>query len=124
MIEEKSINPHPVYSEYGASYNGIVYSAKSGEWKPIAVANHGRGYKQFKMYYTKHGSKMYLAHRFIWECFNDIIPDGMCIHHIDNDKVNNHIDNLQMVTDAENRRLAILDGIPQGAASPNYNRTK
>ena len=41
-------------------------------------------------------------HRLIWEAFNGPIPDGLTIDHIDNDKTNNRLDNLQLLTNAEN----------------------
>jgi hypothetical protein len=119
------IKLHPIYSDYGATEDGIVYSYKSGNPKEIKQCNHVRGYTHFRIANgSRKDGKMYLTHRFVWECWNDMIPFEMCIHHMDNDKRNNHLDNLQMVTDEENRRLAIEDGIPQGAASPNYKRTK
>jgi hypothetical protein len=48
----------------------------------------------------------------------------MCVHHIDHDKRNNSIDNLMLVTDLENRRLAKEFGIKVGAASAKYKQNK
>lgn len=36
-------------------------------------------------------------HRFIWECVNGDIPEGYDIHHIDGDKMNNSISNLELM---------------------------
>ncbi|RTK92974.1 MAG: HNH endonuclease, partial [Neisseriaceae bacterium] len=33
----------------------------------------------------KINGKQIRMHRYIWEFFNGIIPDGFCIHHIDHD---------------------------------------
>lgn len=38
------------------------------------------------------------AHVWVWKHHNVTIPKGMHIHHIDGDKSNNHIHNLQMLT--------------------------
>ena len=41
-------------------------------------------------------------HRLIWEAFNGRIPKEMTIDHIDNNKQNNNIANLQLMTRADN----------------------
>ena len=42
------------------------------------------------------------VHRIIWETFNDIIPEGKCIDHINTDKEDNRLSNLRVVTHKEN----------------------
>ena len=42
--------------------------------------------------------KRYQVHRFVWECYNGIIPDGKVINHINNDKEDNRLCNLQLMT--------------------------
>lgn len=37
-------------------------------------------------------------HRYVWEYYNGEIPKGCCIHHIDEDKSNNDISNLMMIS--------------------------
>lgn len=46
------------------------------------------------------GDRDYL-HRDVWRHFRGAIPDGYDIHHIDHDKSNNTIDNLQCLPKAE-----------------------
>ena len=43
------------------------------------------------------GGKYILKHRYIWEQYNGQIPEGYVIHHIDEDKSNNNIENLRMM---------------------------
>lgn len=43
-----------------------------------------------------------MVHRIVWEVFNGEIPEGMTVDHIDSDKQNNHISNLQLLTPEEN----------------------
>lgn len=47
--------------------------------------------------------------RYVWEKHNGEIPKGMLIHHIDEDKMNNDIKNLQMMTYKEHNLLHAKD---------------
>lgn len=51
--------------------------------------------------------KLYL-HRIVWEHHHGPIPRGMCVHHIDDDRTNNDIANLQLITRVEHGRLHML----------------
>ena len=44
-------------------------------------------------------------HRTVWEYHNGDIPDGMHIHHKDHNKLNDAIQNLQLVTPEEHARI-------------------
>ena len=53
----------------------------------------------------KHGQsgfKTYYIHRFAWECFYGIIPEGNVIDHINKNKEDNRLCNLQFVTQQQN----------------------
>jgi hypothetical protein len=54
-------------------------------------------YKQ----YTFGGHRIY-EHRLVWMRHHGDIPDGMHIHHINHNKLDNHIENLRLVTHKEN----------------------
>ena len=43
-----------------------------------------------------------LVHRLVYEAFNGEIPEGMQVNHIDEDKTNNRLDNLNLMTPKEN----------------------
>lgn len=43
-------------------------------------------------------------HRIIWECTNGEIPDGYDIHHIDGNKLNNSIYNLELIEKSKHIR--------------------
>ena len=51
------------------------------------------------------------VHRVIWISQNGIIPDGYVIDHINNNKQDNRIDNLQLLTPEENSNKAKEDGL-------------
>ena len=64
-----------------------------------------KGYYQFKVNDKKLiKPKNYYIHRFEWECVKGVIPEGFVIDHIDSVKTNNKIENLQLLTLAENVR--------------------
>jgi hypothetical protein len=48
--------------------------------------------------------KKYLAHRVIWTLLNGAIPDGSQIDHINHNRSDNRIQNLRIVTAAENAK--------------------
>lgn len=47
-----------------------------------------------------------LVHRLVWLAFNGEIPQGLEIDHIDQNKHNNRLDNLQVATHSENVKKA------------------
>ena len=59
------------------------------------------GYLRITVY--KNGErKSILSHRFIYECYNGLISEGLVIDHINRDKLDNRIENLHVVTHREN----------------------
>lgn len=48
--------------------------------------------------------RSYLCHRIIYELHNGLIPDGKYVDHLDQNKSNNNIANLRLVSRVENAR--------------------
>ena len=87
---------------YGITEIGEVWSYKRNMWlKPIP----SRGYLRVAFY---EGSKQYkfLIHRLVWETYCGPVPEGMTIDHIDANKLNNNISNLQLLTRGDNASKA------------------
>ena len=49
-----------------------------------------------------------LVHRLVWEAFNSSIPEGLQINHLDENKHNNSLSNLSLVTHRENMNWGSL----------------
>ena len=108
------------------------------EWKKIPfapgyeISNHGRVKNRIEKKYnnafgkiknphiTKSGydnvclivngrAKTFGAHRLVYAVFKGDIPSGYYVHHIDNNKLNNRVDNLKVVTPSENCKHALAD---------------
>ena len=61
------------------------------------------GYYRVQLY--KNGIKRcHLLARIVWSSFNGVIPDGYEVNHIDEDKSNNSLSNLNLLTKADNIR--------------------
>lgn len=59
------------------------------------------GYLQVKL--CKDGKPtIFTVHRLVWEAFHGKIPEGMQVNHIDEDKTNNSLDNLNLMTPKQN----------------------
>lgn len=50
-------------------------------------------------------------HRIIWISQRGVIPDGYCIDHVNSNKKDNRISNLQLLTPQENSTKASIDGL-------------
>lgn len=55
-------------------------------------------------YYVSTRGRLFL-HRHIWEKHNGPVPNGYDIHHIDKNKTNNSINNLQILSHGDHKRL-------------------
>lgn len=70
----------------------------------------GKGYLRLTLQIPGTGLVQTMAHRVVWEAANGPIPDGLQINHKDLNKTNNRLDNLEVVTGAENIRHSYANG--------------
>ena len=97
FINGKEYWIHPVYDLYGANKQGEVINIDRGvpmkgnyandRYLMVGVRGSGVGEQ-----------KTVQAHRFVYECYNGLIPDGMVIDHINDIKDDNRLKNLQLMT--------------------------
>ena len=97
----ENIKVHPIYKNYGVNTetNRIINIEKNFNLKSML---HTLGYMYINLKQDKY--KTYSEHIFIWECYNDIIPKGYEIDHINHNRVDNSISNLRCITVNQNRK--------------------
>ena len=62
-----------------------------------------RGY--LMIYIPQKGNQPY--HQYVWEQHNGVIPKGYHIHHIDENKLNNDIKNLELMTESDHHKYHV-----------------
>lgn len=83
---------------YQISNYGRIKNKKNEYKTPPTMSN---GYKKVCLY--KNGVyKNYLVHRLVWITFNGEIPKNIQVNHIDEDKTNNCLWNLNLMTPKQN----------------------
>lgn len=87
--------------------NNVEYKAK-GKIRKISCT--GKGYQDIQL--SKEGrSKMFFIHRLVAETFLDNPESLPIVNHIDGNKSNNHIGNLEWVSNSDNINHAISTGL-------------
>ena len=122
MKEEwKRIKNHPVYE---ISNHGRVKSHVGG-WRDKSIKDSGciikgglSGFRVKYKYIVLNG-KSHWIHQLVWDHFGDgrnTKELGLNIDHIDEDKMNNRIDNLQLLTHRQNisKSFSQVKNIPTG----------
>jgi hypothetical protein len=71
---------------------------------------------------TQVNGKNLQEHRLIWELHYGKIPDGMIVHHIDGNKMNNNIDNLKAMTFTEHNNIHTHIPWNKGVTSKNNKK--
>lgn len=86
-------------SNYGRIKN-LNYK-QTGKERLLSPCNTGKGYLQVRLY--RDGKpKWYKVYRLVWEAFNGPIPEGMQVNHINEEKTDNRLENLNLMTCKEN----------------------
>ena len=91
------------FSNYLISKEGYVISKKfNKKMKPSEVGEKGYEYHGLILVNDNGQRKNWRVNRLVWTAFNGIIPKGFDIHHIDENKFNNKLDNLECITKSKN----------------------
>lgn len=108
MIIDKNLKPTWGFDGYWVDCEkGEVYSTKRGKLKKLSLQVK-KGYLEAQLF-NNGNQKNLLMQRLVYSSYYQCnIPDGMHVDHIDNNRKNNSISNLQLLTPKENSRKANL----------------
>lgn len=98
-MEKKVIGYDDVYT---IDTNGIVY--RNG--KSMSPRDNGIGYQQIGLRLNRKRYNVYI-HRLVWKTFKGDIPNGHEINHIDHNKYNNNLNNLELVSHSTNLKKSV-----------------
>lgn len=102
----------PSFDGYSVTKDGRVYSLVTNKW--LKPRNAGAGYQSVMLYKDKKGKNFYV-HRLVAEAFLDKVDGKTCVNHIDGDKTNNCVSNLEWTTHSENMYHANATGLQTGS---------
>lgn len=107
------------YPHYCVTIEGKVYSLYSnkflsdnkmlGEYRAVTLCEDGKRQET-------------LIHRLVALAFIDNPDDKPCVNHIDGDKLNNHVSNLEWVTHKENTTHAMESGLRRSTVINDYRK--
>lgn len=101
--------PVPDYPAYEVSNFGRVKSFKQGKQRILKpILKYGYFYV---MLYKVNKSKQISVHRLVAQLFIPNLDNKPEINHIDGNKQNNHVSNLEWCTSSENERHAVVIGL-------------
>ena len=107
------IKTHPIYDLYEANNLGEIRKKKIGLTDDQGWRKGNRnitGYLIVSVRGKDEDPHTCTSHRFVYECFNGIITNKeLQTDHIDDDKTNNNINNLQLLTRSGNNKKSMIN---------------
>ena len=101
IIDGVKFYKHPEFSNYAASKDGDVINVKKN--KIMSMFKNNSGYLFFGIYDKDlQKTKTFYQHRFVYEVIKGKIPSNLEIDHINGNKTDNRIKNLQLLTHKQN----------------------
>lgn len=96
---------------YSVTKHGEIYSHRSG--KILKKHSNGYGYLIVALYKDKKRKSSYV-HRLVAKCFVSNDDNKKCVNHINGDRTDNRVSNLEWVTQKENIHHAYKTGLSKG----------
>jgi len=93
---------HPSYIGYFITEEGKVFSNKSGIMKELSINYDGRGYQRVKITISKNKGSSIRIHRLVAETYIENPDNFPQVNHIDENKSNNKVSNLEWCTNKKN----------------------
>lgn len=111
------------YPNYEVSSDGRVRNRKTGRVLKPGINTNGYPVVVLSNEEKKHQTKT--VHRLVASTFYDCLDaDSKVIDHIDGNKQNNHISNLEFCTSGENNRRAYATGLRKPSKPYNHPRSQ
>jgi len=111
----KVIEQNPNYS---ITEDGRVYSHHRGIYRALSRDKYGYITTALHSYGIR---KMAKVHRLVAGAYIPNPENKPCVNHIDGDKANNHVSNLEWCTQSENNLHAYKIGLKKGYRKPKLN---
>ena len=97
---------HPVHSKYSANKNGHIINNETDSSPKVKVRCLKRLFQIFTILEERNPKtnkrKFHTTHvdasQFVYECFNGVLSDGKAVFHIDGNRDNRSLDNLESMT--------------------------
>lgn len=107
-MKNHSIHLIPGSGTYGVDMDGGVWSRSAGEWKELSLSVNGKwGYLKVKI----DEGKTKKVHDLVAVTFLGPKPSGYDVNHIDGNKKNNRIENLEYCSRSDNMKHAYRLGL-------------
>lgn len=121
---KKVIYPEVVFNQdYRITENGEVWSPYRG-WHKVKLSETKKGYLRAGLM-TSEGRKFFMVHRLVLEAYNPT-KDSLFlqVNHIDGNKHNNNLSNLEWCTNQENMDHAMANGLAKKAKGEDVGGAK
>ena len=122
LQNDKKFYTHPIYKKYAANKYGEIMNVRLR--KPMIGNINNNGYLRFCISVSKNKVKNYLIHRFIYECFYGVIESDKYINHINFNRKDNRLENLEVVTRSENNKKSAINRDYSFVKDNHKNRKK
>lgn len=122
---DRDWKPIPNFNDYVISSAGCILSYKRGDWREIHPYIGKNGYKYVNLRMDGKTERRYI-HRLVAQTFIPNPEFKPAVNHIDGDKLNNDVENLEWVTYQENSIHAVRNGLtslPDSESAMKNHRT-
>jgi hypothetical protein len=115
-VDGKELRLFPLNENYGVTIDGDLYSRNRNIWMKKALTKFG--YHQVNVKIPSKTSGVCYLHRIVLMTWGSMPPEGKNeVNHIDGNKLNNHVSNLQWNSRSEN----MLHGYKNGLCNAQRN---